>query len=278
MTKQENQQQVQQTAVAKFENISDVVLERITSLQAEGALKLPENYAVENHLKSAWLLLQDSDKKVLTTCTKSSICNALMKMVMEGLSLTKNQCYFIPYGDKLQYQRSYFGTVALAKRAGNLKGEPVANIVYEGDDFQYNIDPETGEFKIIKHDQKMENIDSSKIKGAYCILFKNDGSKVITIMNIAQIRASWNQGATKGNSSAHKNFADEMAKKTVINRACKMIINSSNDAWLYEDVKDEESDAEIQRQATTDQPKTVVVEESVSYEEVTQEETEDNPY
>ena len=36
----------------------------------------------------------------------------------------------------------------------------------------------------------------------------------------------------------NKNFTDEMAKKTVINRLCKSIINSSDDTALFDDEKE----------------------------------------
>ena len=42
-------------------------------------------------------------------------------------------------------------------------------------------------------------------------------------------------GQTKGQSQAHKGFTDEMCKRTVINRACKQIINSSDDAYLFDE-------------------------------------------
>lgn len=177
----------------------------------------------------------------LTVCTKESIANSLFDMVLQGLSVSKKQGYFIVYGNQLQFQRSYFGTIALAKgiRDG-VTTEPVANVIYEGDEFVYTIDPNTGRIIIIKHDQKIENIDDSKIKAAYAIVHRKDGSTQVTIMTIAQIRAAWNQGATKGNSPAHKNFPAEMCKKTVIGRACKTIINSSDDAWLYDGKTDED--------------------------------------
>ena len=54
-----------------------------------------------------------------------------------------------------------------------------------------------------------------------------------------QIKDSWNQGAMKGNSPAHKLFPDQMAEKTVINRACKLIIRTSDDAILSPDEEEE---------------------------------------
>lgn len=228
----------QTTAIRKYDNISDQVLAKIEQFQQDGGLRLPANYSVENHLKSAWLILQAltdrNGKRALEVCTKASIANALFDMVLQGLSVSKKQGYFIVYGNTLEFQRSYFGTIALAKRAGGIKGEPVANVIYEGDDFIYAIDPKTGRKSIVKHDQRLENIDNNKIVGAYAIVTYADGTTEVTIMSMAQIRAAWNQGATKGNSPAHKNFTDEMAKKTVIGRACKAVINSSDDAWLYD--------------------------------------------
>jgi len=215
--------------------ITTDVLRAIEQLQGNGELRLPDGYSAENALKSAQLFLADmvvSGKSVFEACTPASIANSLLKMVVQGLSVAKNQCYFIPYGNQLGYQRSYNGSVALAKRvAGVTKVVPV--IIYEGDDFEFGIDLETGIRKVTKHETEFANIDNGKIKGAYAVVHYADGSKTTEIMTISEIEQSWQQGATKGNSPAHKNFRQEMAKKTVINRACKEPIATSDDAHLY---------------------------------------------
>lgn len=264
----------EKTSIQKFENISEQVLSRIEQFQKDGSMILPKNYSVENHMKSAWLALQEvEDKehhKALQICTKESIANSLLDMVLQGLSVSKKQGYFIVYGNKLIFQRSYFGTIALAKRAGGMVSEPVANVIYEGDDFQYEIDPKTAKVSIIKHSQKLENIDNSKIKGAYALVTLADGTTQVTIMSMQQIRAAWGQGATKGNSPAHKNFAEEMAKKTVIGRACKVIINSSDDAWLYDGKEDDaDSDkASIQRDAAQHSDVQIIDTTAVEFDDV----------
>lgn len=260
----------------KFENISEQVLSRIEQFQKDGSMILPKNYSVENHMKSAWLALQEvEDKdhhKALQICTKESIANSLLDMVLQGLSVSKKQGYFIVYGNKLIFQRSYFGTIAIAKRAGGIVSEPVANVIYEGDDFQYEINPKTAKVSIIKHSQKLENIDNSKIKGAYALVTLADGTTQVTIMSMQQIRAAWGQGATKGNSPAHKNFAEEMAKKTVIGRACKAIINSSDDAWLYDGKEDDaDSDkASIQRDAAQRSDVQIIDTTAVEFDDVSE--------
>lgn len=267
--------QQQQTAVMKYENVADQVLEKVNKFTTDGGLILPKNYSVENSMKSAWIILQDTldrnNKPVLEVCTKASVANALLDMVLQGMSVSKNQGYFIAYGDKLEFQRSYFGTVALAKRVnGGIKREPVANVIYEGDEFVYAIDPETGLMKVIKHDQKIDNIDDTKIKAAYAITTFEDGRTEVTIMTIDQIKKAWNQGATKGQSPAHKNFPAEMCKKTVIGRACKMVINSSDDAWLYDGKKDEDDVDVAQRQRDEEvQNRSTLKLEDAEYEDVT---------
>lgn len=264
----------EKTSIQKFENISEQVLSRIEQFQKDGSMILPKNYSVENHMKSAWLALQEvEDKehhKALQICTKESIANSLLDMVLQGLSVSKKQGYFIVYGNKLIFQRSYFGTIALAKRAGGMVSEPVANVIYEGDDFLYEIDPKTAKVAIVKHSQKLENIDNSKIKGAYALVTLADGTTQVTIMSMQQIRAAWGQGATKGNSPAHKNFAEEMAKKTVIGRACKAIINSSDDAWLYDGKEDDaDSDkASIQRDAAQHSDVQIIDTTAVEFDDV----------
>lgn len=264
----------EKTSIQKFENISEQVLSRIEQFQKDGSMILPKNYSVENHMKSAWLALQEVEdkehQKALQICTKESIANSLLDMVLQGLSVSKKQGYFIVYGNKLIFQRSYFGTIALAKRAGGMVSEPVANVIYDGDDFQYEIDPKTAKVAIVKHSQKLENIDNSKIKGAYALVTLADGTTQVTIMSMQQIRAAWGQGATKGNSPAHKNFAEEMAKKTVIGRACKAIINSSDDAWLYDGKEDDaDSDkASIQRDAAQHSDVQIIDTTAVEFDDV----------
>lgn len=282
MTQQQSTQQPAAPQAAQPKNlpllqkdITDNVMNRVREMEETGGLITPPNYSAANQIKAAFFVLQQVEDKshrpALDVCDKASIANALLDMVVQGLSVSKKQGYFIVYGNKLEFQRSYFGTVALAKQCG-MKGQPVANVIYQGDNFQYEIDTDTGLTRIVRHEQKFENIDITKIRGAYAITQLPDGSRQVTIMSIDQIRKAWGQGATKGNSPAHQNFTDEMCKKTVIGRACKMIINSSDDAYLFDGKRDEmDTDtAKEQRDAAADQPRTVIGEDT-DYEEVKEE-------
>lgn len=224
--------------IATEKNITTQVLNKVNQFVESKELILPKDYSPENALKSAYLVLSESltsDKRpVLEACTKESVANALLKMIVQGLSVVKNQCYFIPYGNKLTFMRSYLGSVALAKRIGNVD-RVVPVVIYEGDDFEFEIDTETGFKHVLKHGQKLQNIDNSKILGAYAVIHYNNGEKNTEIMTMQEVQASWNQGQMKGKSGAHTNFTQEMVKKTVIARACKEPISTSNDSNLYND-------------------------------------------
>ena len=86
----------------------DIVTARVREFQNKGELYFPSNYVPENALKSAWLTIQETEDKnrkpALEVCTKESIANALLSMVIQGLNPDKKQCYFIVYGNKLQLQ------------------------------------------------------------------------------------------------------------------------------------------------------------------------------
>jgi recombination protein RecT len=237
----------QEKAVQKFnEGTVESVLARISTFQTNGGLKLPPDYSAENAVRSAWLILQEvkntSNQPALQVCTPASIANAMLNMVLQGLNPVKKQCYFIVRGSQLCMDRSYIGTIAIAKRVAKVQ-DANANVVYQGDEFEYEINTVTGKKKVTKHIQKLENIDINKITGAYVTIVPNEGETFSEIMTMAQIRQAWMQGAAKGGSPAHKNFPDQMAMKTVTSRGLKIAIGSSDDSGLYDDDEEVITDA-----------------------------------
>lgn len=223
MTNQSNQMAVMQ------KDITDQVSNRISQLQDDG-LALPKDYNPQNALKAAWFKLQQtkdrSNRPALQVCTRSSIANALLDMVTQGLSPAKTQCYFIVYGNEVQLQRSYFGTIAAVKRLSSVK-DIDAQVVHQGDEFAIGAD-ELGRIKVTKFVPKFENLDKP-IKGAFAFIELANGDVHYTVMTQKQIMTSWGQSRQH---NVQQKFADEMAKRTVINRAAKMYINTSDDSDL----------------------------------------------
>lgn len=216
-------------------DVVDVVDKKVQEFVSKGELHLPPNYSVENAMKSAWLTLQsttDKDKMpVLQACTRDSIANALLDMAVQGLNPSKNQGYFIAYGKQLVFQRSYFGTMAVTKRVSGAK-DIFAELVYKGDGFEYEI--RNGNKYITKHAQKIENVDPDNIIAAYCTIIFDDNRQFTDVMTWAEINKAWSKSKMNPTKegSTHKEFTQEMARKTIINRACKRYLNSSDDGSL----------------------------------------------
>ena len=217
-------------------------------------MAIPANYNPANALKSAFFEMTNSASgNLLEKCSRESIANSLLNMAIQGLSPAKKQCYFVPYGQNLSMQRSYFGTQKVVKSLTNVE-DIWATIIYEGDEFEIEI--EGGRERIAKHTTSFLNRDNDII-GAYCIIKKNDGEEVLTVMTRKEIEASWSQSKNK---SVQNKFPQEMAKRTVINRAAKAFINTSDDSdALIQAVNDttEEEFEDEQERAVRDVTETV---------------------
>lgn len=208
--------------------ITSPVAARIQEMQKEG-LMIAQNYSVSNALSSAYYALKNSSSgNLLQQCTQDSVYNALLDMVTQGLSPAKTQCYFIPYGNVVKLTRSYFGTMKVVKQLPEVK-DIYAQIIFKGDEFEAeNVD---GRWKFVSHKSSWKNQDNP-IEGAYCVIEKTDGEKILTIMTKKEIDKSWAQAKTK---NVQNNFPQEMAKRTVINRAAKQFFNTSDDNDLFID-------------------------------------------
>ncbi|MDE5986490.1 MAG: recombinase RecT, partial [Prevotella sp.] len=228
------------TALKKMgEETCNNVLTRINAMKGSGELVLPEGYNAGNALKSAWLYLQTIENgrgiKAIDTCTQNSICNCLLEMCIHG-EHPKKHCYFIPCGNSLEFWERYTGKFMRAKRDSDI-ADIQAQVIYEGDEFVYTVD-ELGRYQFVSHKTSIDNIDISKIKAAYAVVVRKNGDRFLEIMTMEQIRKAWEQGAAKGNSKAHNNFGDQMCKRTIISRACKVALDSSPDGWNNNGVDD----------------------------------------
>lgn len=229
-----------QTALKRMgEETCNNVLARINAMKGSGELVLPDGYNAGNALKSAWLYLQTIENgrgiKAIDTCTQNSICNCLLEMCIRG-EHPKKHCYFIPCGNSLEFWERYTGKFMRAKRDSDI-ADIQAQVVYEGDEFVYTVD-ELGRYQLVSHKTSIDNIDISKIKAAYAVVVRKNGDRFLEIMTMEQIRKAWEQGAAKGNSKAHNNFGDQMCKRTIISRACKVSLDSSPDGWNNNGVDD----------------------------------------
>lgn len=235
--------------IARFE--TDVMAE-ITTKQQHG-LSMPKDFNAQNALEGAISLIKTTvDKEgqpALSVCTPDSIKHAVIETLTKGLDPGHKQCYFIVYGKQLTMFESYFGWILRAMRADANIAKINAQVVFKTDKFGY--DMVDGVKCNPHHEQDPDNVDT-EIRGAYCVIIYKDGTNILDYMPIAEIRRSWARGATKGASSAHKDQPSEMAKRTVIKRLLRNVVNTTSNGVLLADAMDEIEEEQDREEAVKD--------------------------
>lgn len=227
------EQTAQEMGLMMPKNMADQINNTLTNYVNNG-LVMPKDFNYQNAIISSYLVIKQDPK--LMACEKNSIASALVDMATLGLNVSKQQGYFIPYNGKLNFQTSYFGKITAIKRIKGVK-DVRADVIYKDTEYELLVD-EFGndDIKIIKP-CSLENRKQENIIGAWAKIILDrevwNAGTYTCIMTMEQIEKSWNQGQMKGNSPAHKNFRDEMCKKTVINRCCKNFVNSAKDQDIY---------------------------------------------
>ena len=215
-------------------------IEQFQNMIEKDHFDLSETYSYKNAIQQTRFLLsksiesgQNKGKTILEVCTPQSVMQAVIEMAQKGLNPSKDQCYFIPYGNKCTLSISYQGKIAIAKREGEDIKDVYGYAVYKDDEFELEFNIVSGTYCIKKYLPDVTKWNKDNLIGAFAVITNSEGKvKYTEYMTMQQIRNSWEMGATKGSSPAHKNFPDQMAIKTVKSRAVKSFINSSNDEDL----------------------------------------------
>lgn len=161
----------------------------------------------------------------LITCAQKNpmdLVNALKNIALTGFSLnpTLKQGYLVPFNSKVTFMPSYMGLVDMLMGNGFVK-KIEAHTVHEGDIFEI-------EFGANEHLVHKPNPWSKKTKdnllGAYYFAVLADGTEVFDTMSKEEIEAIRKRApSASGKSSPWDTDYMEMAKKTLIRRAFKMI-------------------------------------------------------
>lgn len=192
-------------------------------------LKVPEGYDWQNEVMSAMLYIAQNVKDrngapALQACTKDSIMTSIRDMAIQGLSVTRHHVYPIVYGNQLQMMESYFGKIYALKNL-NPNLDIGANVLYEGDSYNYCTD-DVGNYNYVTNVvSSLENRDKPII-GAYGTIYDTTTGKRLygCVMTIKEIKQSWSHGKT---DKVQKEFPQEMAKRTLINRLIKLYLNTT---------------------------------------------------
>ncbi len=198
----------------------EAVQKRVTTLQKEdNGLVFPAGYNIGNALNYANLII--SQDYALNNTDQGSKIQALLDMTLQGLSPEKKQGYFIKRGNNLTFMRSYFGSVSVLNRLPGVE-RVWAKEVHEGEQFEIDAD-EHGRLLVDYHPSFA--CQDAPIIGAFACVEETDGTRTYTVMTKREIDQSWSHTSTK-NNKVQTEFPQEMAKRTVLNRATKMFINT----------------------------------------------------
>ena len=193
----------------------------------ENQITVPEGYDTPSEITTALMIIaQTIDKEgrpALESCSKESIMTQLRLMAQNGLSMARKQCYPIVRKPKLCIDTSYFGTISILKRI--MPGYDVrANVIYKDDTYDYVFNEEIQCNQIVNVRSSIENRDKG-IVGAYGVIFEKATGKIIysEVMSWKEILTSWSHAKT---GKVQKEFPQEMAKRTLIQRMCKLFLNT----------------------------------------------------
>ncbi|EWV01798.1 recombination protein RecT [Staphylococcus aureus F46798] len=190
--------------------------------------------------------------------------NALNNITQQGKKPKKKQDYITNDNKKQQQQRNHHKTMTVKKHAA---AQEEINQEIKKEDKEKKEKTKTGRIKEIKHKQDFGNRNKQNIIGAYAtIVFKDERKNYIEVMTIEQIKQAWMQSSmikdekALQNAKKKKNPKEEMAKKTVINRAAKRYINTSTDSNIFKYAQESEQrqrkevlDAEVEENANQEQ-------------------------
>jgi recombination protein RecT len=193
------------------------------------AQALPKAITPERFLGVFTMVLKSTPE--LANCSKESLVAAVVQTVQLGLTPGNiGHCYYIPFNNKnkgreAQFVLGYKGIVEMLNRCG--KATLISTeIVRDGDHFEC----EMGLNPVLKHIPAWDG-EQMPIKGVYCVaknLVANE--KVFVYMSKAEIDKV--RAASKAGQSDYSPWAkwyEEMAKKTVVKRICKLLPLSVED-------------------------------------------------
>jgi recombination protein RecT len=220
----------------------DPFLVLLDQSKAQIAAALPKHMHPDRMLRVA--LTEFRKNPGLKKCQPVSVFKCFIEAAQLGLEPgVQGQGYLIPFKEECTFIPGYRGLIQLARRSDEISVID-AQAVFEGDLFECSLGTEPK----LSHTPKWQS-DIATHYYAVCIL--KDGGKQFVVMSREQVERHRDQYSKQWKASGKGPWLesfDEMAKKTLIRRLCKMIPQSVElaDALQYEDDKAKENAIEVE--------------------------------
>lgn len=190
----------------------------LNGMKAQIASALPKHLTADRMIQMSATLI--ANNPTIAQCDFKSLVGAVMQASILGFEpvAALGQCYFVPYGGKVQFQIGYKGYLRLAQNSKELKNL-YAEVVRAGDTFEYELGLEPK----LRHIPALDS--TGAITHVYAVAHMNNGGYQFVVLTRGQVEAlrmrSPMQG--KGISGAWATDYDEMAKAKAIKKLAKYL-------------------------------------------------------
>lgn len=155
------------------------------------------------------------------TANPLSLVNALKNVALTHSTLNPvlKQGYLVPFGGAITFMPSYMGLVDVLVNNGLVR-KVEAHPVFEGEEFEIKLG--TGGY--VKHTPNpWGKRDKEHLKGVYYFVLLTDGTEMFDTLSFDELEEIRKQAPSSRSSSPWDNHYIEMAKKTAVRRAFKMV-------------------------------------------------------
>lgn len=203
------------------------VANALKRIQGSLAAALPAHIKAERMIRIVLGSIRKTPR--LAECELRSLLGAVMVSAQLGLEPdgTLGEAYLVPYGKECQLIPGYKGLMKLARQSGQVSSI-AARAVHERDHFLF----EFGLNEKLEHRPYAGGDSPGELTWVYAIARLRDGGVHLDVMSRADVekirdKSQGYQAAKKYNKQTPwDDHFDEMAKKTVVRRLCKMLPSS----------------------------------------------------
>jgi recombination protein RecT len=219
------------------------VAKALMQIQPALAAALPTHMKAERMVRIALTALRKNPK--LGQCDLKSFIGAVMQAAQLGLEPdgTLGEAYLIPYGQECQLVPGYKGLLKLARQSGHVS-TIVARAVHSRDHFEFSF----GLKEVLEHIPTRDR-EPGDLTHVYAIARLKDGGIHLDVMSVHEVNRIRDNSQGYQNAKRYNrptpwtDHYDEMAKKTVLRRLCKLLPASTELARAV--AMDEAADAGV---------------------------------
>lgn len=194
---------------------SDKLKKTLTLFRDKLSKALPQGRNVDQEINSIIAVVASSP--ALQRCTPESIALAAFDAATIGLPINKlGLVWLVPFGQEAKLQIGYRGYIQLVTESGQVL-DVSAECVYEKDRFKYTL----GSNPNIEHEPPVKG-DRGKIIAVYAIARFANGFLKHIVMSKETVDFIRSKSKSSANGPWVSDY-DEMAKKTVVKRLCKLL-------------------------------------------------------